>query len=246
MLHKLMKTKLFLYLFLLFFSITKEQNLTLQDYSGQKHLVLTDTWQDLLNVTVECPNRGVFKNFILKKENGSFWYEYQCYSSVSEDIDYGEPIIKQVQNINYNQLQNSIENNIQALNQYTVVCNVDYGLNSFKLYAKNGILKRDILCQPLKVTYTSKTTFQTTSNIASSEKMDGLTNILVGRNDTENDTDIGFPLRGFQYVIDTSNSAENPNVYYLYSYSKLKNMAPVVEDYKIRFKELRDANTQKY
>lgn len=54
MLHKLMKTKLFLYLFLLFFSITKEQNLTLQDYSGQKHLVLTDTWQDLLNVTVEC------------------------------------------------------------------------------------------------------------------------------------------------------------------------------------------------
>ena len=240
-----MKAKLLFYLFLLFFSLTKEQKLTLTKYIGPKYKVKTGTWTDLLDVSVDCPNKGIFKNFILKKENGYFWYEYQCYSSVTENSDYGEPIIKVVRFSSYNKIKTTLQSYIQALNQYSLECDVDYGLNSFKLYISQGLIKRDTFCHGLKATYTSKTVIATTGNIAYYGSMDGLTNILVGRTDTENDVDIGFPLRGFQYVVDSSKSTYYPTIYYLYSYSKLRNMAVVADAYKKKFQELRNANTQK-
>ena len=56
------------------------------NYSAQKYLTLTthksnrftsnNGAQDLIGKRVECPNRGVLKNFVLKKQGKEYYYNY--------------------------------------------------------------------------------------------------------------------------------------------------------------------------
>lgn len=240
---------LLLSLIISFMSFTQGQKLTLSSYRTPDYSFSTGTWKDLLNVAVQCPNRGVLKNFVLRKNNYKFWYEYTCYSSVVDESDYGEPIIKRV--IGTSDQTNigtfSINSNIRTLNGFSLDCFVDYGLNTFGMYEGGNYfspeLKRATKCHGLKTTYTSKLIYTTTPKSCGYNSFDALFDVVVGRTDKEDDVNIGYPLRGFKYVVDSSNYY-SATVYYAYSYSILRNMKVVKDEYIKKFEALRKSNTQ--
>ena len=242
-----MKYNIFIQLLLFFiiFTFVQGQKLNLTYHKSQVYPFRTRSWTDLLNVVVECPNRGVIKNFILKKDAYSFWYEFYCYSAVELVNDYGEPIIKVLYGTNYVNSQSFfVQQSIKTLNDFTLQCSVDYGLNTFGIYQKLNKLERNAYCHGLKTSFTSTLKYETTKKSCSYNSFDALFDVVVGSTATENDVDIGYPLRGFKYVVDSSRSSMYPTVYYVYSYSKLRNMKVVLDNYKKRFEELRKNNDQ--
>ena len=62
-------------------------------------------------------------------------------------------------------------------------------------------IKECAYCHWLKTTYTSLYSIKTLGHRAYYLTMDGLTDILVGRTETEDDTFIGYPPRGFEYYV---------------------------------------------
>lgn len=235
---------------------SNQQKLSLTTHTTEKYKMSSKTWQDLLNVEVDCPFNGVIKNFVLRTDGSSLWYEYQCYSSLSEESDEGEPIIKRLTLTTRYRGTVYISSNINTLNSFPVDCWADYGLKSFKLipersgYYSSYLLKREAVCHGIKPSYTSpinvvteKGTCDTSNFYTSSHPC--LFNILVGSTDIENDVDIGYPLRGFKYFVDNSYSQRYPTVYYKYSYAILRNMKVVKDFYSQKFQQLRDSNTQK-
>ena len=223
---------------------SNEQKLSLQTYSTEKTQFYYNNYYDLFNVKVECPNFGVLKNFVLRKDNSGFWYEYQCYSSLSENVDAGEPIIKGLTLTTTRQWTfNYINSKISYLNNYPVDCWADYALNSFVLFFNNG-LRRQTSCKGIKPSFTSMVNIRTESKQCNINSFDCLFDIKVGSTAQENDVDIGYPLRGFKYIVE-NNNYNYPTVYILYSYSKLRNMQVVRDSYKQRFEQLRNSNTQK-
>jgi len=221
-------------------SNSSQQKLTPKSYKSTPKKINTGTWSDLLDYKVECPDNGVFKNFVLKKNDTYFWYEYKCYPYSNAG---GEPIIKEpTLNLYDDNGSKQITSSIKCLNSYEMVCWVDYGLKSFKLYSKNGILNKELYCNGIKPSYVSTVTVKTNTKTENHESLAALVDILVGKEDTETDTDIGFPLRGFKYVIDTSSSSTKPTIYILYSYSKLRNMKSVLDSYTNRFVEIKKKN----
>ena len=89
-----MKYNICLLVILMTISLTEQQTLSLKSYSTLRYRIVTNSWRDLINIQVECPNDGVFKNVKLRVENGYFWYDFQCYSSEKKETDYGAAIIK--------------------------------------------------------------------------------------------------------------------------------------------------------
>ena len=59
---------LFILFFILFIS-TQQQKLDLKTYTTTHYPVQTESWLDLLNVEVKCPNYGVMKNFVLSRKD---------------------------------------------------------------------------------------------------------------------------------------------------------------------------------
>ena len=232
-------------LFLVIFSFVKSQKLDLTYHKSKVYPFKTWSWTDLLDAMPECPNRGVMKNFILKKNSNSFWYEFYCYSASKEEPDYGEPIIKQVSGTVTQDIENfSFTTNLKNLNNVDLQCNVDYGINKFKITKISNKLNKYSYCHGLKTTFTSTLKYATSAKTCSYSTFDALFDVVVGSQEIENDVDIGYPLRGFKYVVDTSRNYYYPTVYYVFSYSKLRNMKIVKDDYKRRFEELRKSNNQ--
>ena len=241
-----MKNILSFFIIFILFSFIKLQKLTPTTYNSAKFPLKTNSYMDFIDMKVECPNRGVMKNFYLRKGNGYFWFEMQCYSSQTSNPDYGEAIIKQV---NYqgrvkNQLH-KYEGMTEQLNDYEINCDVDYGLRGFEISVSDDCFKTIVYCNALKATYTSKLTFQTSPKYSGSFNIDGFFDVLVGRTDQENDVDIGYPLRGFKFVVYPWRDRRDPTVCFMYGYSKLKNMAVVADAYKKKFEEIRNTNDQK-
>ena len=235
-----MKYNICLLVILMTISLTEQQTLSLKSYSTPKYRVKYNSWLDLINIQVECPNDGVFKNVKFRMQSGLFWYEYQCYSSEKKETDYGAAIMK-FSNGFYTKTfsTNYIGNHLRYLNGMVFGCSVDYALKSFQIRRQGSRY----------TAYTTghgmKTSFQTKYNVMSKKKsgnmntLEPLNDILIGSTDTETTNIIGYPLRGFVY-----NVAGN-EFYFTYSYAKLKNMQPVLDSYKQRFKDLRDKNDQK-
>ena len=230
----------------LFFINTKTQKLDLETYYTDKFPLAYNNYFDLLNVQVSCPGRGVLKNFILRKDDSNhFWYEYQCYSSLREEVDYGEPIIKGLTLIsNHTLTYNSrIYGTLKYLNGIAVDCWVDYGLNSFKIFVNNG-LKSNTICKGTKPSFTTPMNVATATNTCNANSIECLIDVRVGVTDEENDTVVGYPLRGFKYVVEKDYYSNSVRAYYLFSYSKLRNMKIVRDTYQQKFEQLRNSNTQ--
>ena len=147
-------------------------------------------------------------------------------------------------NTEFQWTNHNINNYITSLNGFEVSCWPDYALNYFVLYKYNG-LNRNALCHGAKPSYTTTLTVETEKKSAKRDTMDALFNVMVGRTDPENDVEVGFPLRGFKFVIDSSKNKDSPTVYFKYSYCILKNMKEIRDSYKQRFEQLRNSNTQK-
>ena len=73
---------------------SNQQYLSLTNHTSKHYLINEDNFLDLVGIEVGCPHSGILKNFALRKNSNKFWFDYQCYSSESDDIDEGEPIIK--------------------------------------------------------------------------------------------------------------------------------------------------------
>lgn len=221
---------------------SKATKLDLTTYYSDKIPIKTGSWIDLLNVRIACPNRGVFKNFVLLKvdNNRYFQFKYQCYSSLKEEADYGESIIKQVRlSTQQEWTSNSYSKTIKSLNTFPVDCWVDYGLNSFQLYLSNGI-KRETICHGTKPSYSTTLSVETDRvYIEDYNSIDAMVNLLVGRTEEEDDDVVGYPLRSFKFMIDYGG-----NFYFVYAYAKLRNMEVVRKEYERKFEELRNSNTQ--
>jgi hypothetical protein len=236
---------LFLLILIIIVNQSNQESLYVKSYSTNKVAISTGTWKDILGTKVECPNKGVLKNFVLKKDDTTFWYEFQCYSSIFPFIDEGEPIIKGLTLSSSYKYTISIQENIRTLSDFPVECWIDYGLTSFKLYNDNGLLKRDAVCHGLKAKSTTKIEIKTATVTALATKIDGLVGITVGSTAQETNTNIAYPLRGFKYNIDVSSSKEKPTVSYVYGYSILRNMKALKQNAKMAFALLRNSNTQK-
>ena len=214
------------------------------NHTSKHYRIDTDTFSDLIGIEVGCPHKGILKNFVLKKKSKEFWFEYQCYSSVSDDIDEGEPIIKSQQFT----LEEICENYFTRFifvkyPLYYSLCPLDFGLNSFKIYNdNNGYLKIKSVCYPLKPKYSTKIEIKTEEGYGVGPSLDGLDGIVFGSQETEDDENIAYPLRGFKHYI--YNKEIDISGYY-YGYSVLRNMKKELECAKQTFESLRNSNTQK-
>ena len=227
----------------LIFSIfisSKATKLDLTTYYSEKIPVKTGSWYDLLNYAIACPNRGVFKNLVLLKNNNYYQYKYQCYSSLKETADYGESIIKQVfLKTKQEWTSNYWSDNLNSLNTFPIDCWVDYGLNSFVLFLSNGI-KRETVCHGTKPSYSTTLSVETQRvAIKNYRSVDAMLNIMIGRTEEETDEVVGYPLRSFKYMVDNQG-----RFYFVYAYAKLRNMEVVRRQYEKKFEDLRNSNTQ--
>ena len=211
---------------------------------GNKTIVYNN-WRDLIGMEVRCPNRGIIKNFALKQNGNQIYFETQCYSSLKDTIDEGEPIIKSLSlTSNYYYLA-KIQDSIKYLHQLNVHCWVDYALGGFKFFQTGDYLNRTNWCQGIKASSSTKIDQKTKIVAGSRYSLTPLLNTVVGSTQEETEIDIGFPLRSFRFMVDTSKSGYNPDVYFLYSYSKLKNMKKLKQDAQEKMAALRKKNTQK-
>ena len=223
---------------------SNQSYLNLANYESEHYQINTGTLLDLIGIKVECPHSGILKNFVLRKNSNEFWYEYQCYSSKSDDSDEGEPIIKDFRYSGHNVYPDlTIPENIRTLKTYPLYstkCVLDYGLNSFKIINEHGTLKIYIICYALKPKYTTKIEIKTEEGSAPSPRLESLVGIVVGSKETEDDENIAYPLRGFKNYV--YNEDKNTLSFY-YGYSVLRNMKKELENTKQTFERLRNCST---
>ena len=66
----------------------------IKDYDSSKKSLSTKIYNDLLGIPVEGPNNWALKNFAIKKDTSNVWFTLNCYSSLTEAIEYDESILK--------------------------------------------------------------------------------------------------------------------------------------------------------
>ena len=243
-----MKLNLSLSILLLFITLSSCEKLVPKQFQSPKFYSYYNYWYDLIGQEIKCPNDGVIKNFVLRKSGSEYYFDLQCYSSETEDIDYGEPIVKDATfTSTLETTLTSSQRDISTLNSFEMDCTPEYGLNGFKIYqekdSQNKLkLTKANYCKPTKSSYVSKKNIVTQEKIATSTNLDCFVDILVGSTQKETDDAIGYPLRSFQFKIE--GATYRRKCYYIYSYSKLKNMGKLKDERLKQFKDLRDKNTQ--
>ena len=252
-----MKLNLNLFIFTFLVLYLDCEKLVPMKYVSQKFPAKNNYWYDLLEQEIRCPNDGVMKNFILRKDNEGYYFELECYSSDKEEADYGEPIIKRATLTSTLEATLSISNkDVSTLNNFEMDCTPEYGLNGFKIfkiYEQNREkLKKANFCKPTKCSYVSKKNIKTQEKTTTSTNLDCFVDILVGSTEEENDNVVGYPLRSFQFMVEGNNYNNfwnynynsNRKCYFVYSYGKLKNMGKFKDERLKQFEELRNKNTQ--
>lgn len=238
---------LFLSIIIIFVNYSTQRYLTLTTHQSSK-FTSNNGAQDLVGKKVECPNRGVLKNFVLRKSGKEYYYEFQCYSSKSNDIDEGEPISKGY-TLNFVQHnKGSISKSLEYLDNVHFQCFVDYGINSFELVKDTSKAFRFLgVCKPIK-TKSKKVGIKSKEKSGKETDLENLVGITVGPTNAETDSDIAFVLRDFKYQVKTgffNFLTKKATIYYIYSYSVVKNMKTLTNNYKSSFERLRNGNNQK-
>jgi hypothetical protein len=186
--------------------------------------------------------------YYCRKSGNEYYFDFQCYSSESQDVDYGEPIVKDATHTSTMGISFfSSPKDIEILSTLEMDCTPENGVNGFKIYqerdnSNNFILNKENYCKPTKSSFVSKKDIKTQEKIATSINLDCFVDILVGSTETETEDIIGYPLRSFQFKIEGTSTKRN--CYYIYSYSKLKNMGKLKDQRHKQFADLRNKNTQ--
>ena len=243
-----MKLNLTQSILLLLFTLSNCEKLVPTQFQSPKFYSYYNYWYDLIGQEIKCPNDGVIKNFVLRKSGSEYYFDLQCYSSEKEDVDYGEPIVKDATfTSTLEATLVSSRKDISTLNSFEMDCTPEYGLNGFKIFqekdSQNKLkLTKANYCKPTKSSYVSKKNIVTQEKSATSTNLDCFVDILVGSTETETEDIIGYPLRSFQFKIEGTSTKRN--CYYIYSYSKLKNMGKLKDEKLKKFEELRKNNNQ--
>ena len=243
-----MKLILTLSILILLFTLSNCEKLVPKNVQSTKFYSYYNYWYDLIGQEIRCPNDGVIKNFILKKSGSEYYFDLQCYSSEQEGVDYGEPIVKcATLTSTLETTLTSSQKDISTLNTFEMDCTPEYGLNGFKIFQErdnfNRVkLKKANYCKPTKGSYVSKKNIKTNQKAVTSTNLDCFVDILVGSTETETENIIGYPLRSFQFIIEGTTTRRN--CYYIYSYSKLKNMGKLKDQRHKQFEDLRNKNSQ--
>ena len=225
---------------------SNQQYLSLTNHTSKHYLVNEDNFLDLVGIEVGCPHSGILKNFALRKNSNKFWFDYQCYSSESDDIDEGEPIIKGLEHRSDEIIEDKFKKfYVFEYPLYHSICPLDFGLNYFKLYKNNnGYFKVKSVCYALKPKYSTKIEIKAENRVNKdfAPSLGSLDGIVVGSQKTEDDENIAYPLRGFKLNVFFEEFEISG---YYYGYSVLRNMKKELECARKTFESLRNSNTQK-
>ena len=214
---------MFLLIIIIFVNYSSQNYLKLTTHKTQNFRIQYDSWQDLIGKKVECPNRGVLKNFIIKTSGNQFWYEYQCYSSTNNGVDEGEPIIKDSVYTHHYRYSASFNNDIYQYNKLPISCEVDYGLNAFQMNRETTkVLRLDFNCKGLKPHTTTKIEIRSPTKCYCNNSLKSLADIRVGPTNGETNTNIAYVLRGFKFDMYSSYCGKTAR--FLYGYSIIRDM----------------------
>lgn len=235
---------MFLLIIIIFVNYSSQNYLKLTTHKTQNFRIQYDSWQDLIGKKVECPNRGVLKNFIIKTSGNQFWYEYQCYSSTNNGVDEGEPIIKDSVYTHHYRYSASFNNDIYQYNKLPISCEVDYGLNAFQMSKETTkVLRLDFNCKGLKPHTTTKIEIRSPTKCYCNNSLKSLADIRVGPTNGETNTNIAYVLRGFKFDMYSSYCGKTAR--FLYGYSIIRDMRVSARNYRDTFQRLKNGNNQK-
>lgn len=235
---------MFLLIIIIFVNYSSQNYLKLTTHKTQNFRIQYNSWQDLIGKKVECPNRGVLKNFIIKTSGNQFWYEYQCYSSTNNGVDEGEPIIKDSVYTHHHRYSASFNNDIYQYNNLPISCEVDYGLNAFQMNRETTkVLRLDFNCKGLKPHTTTKINIQSPTKSNCDNSLKSLADIRVGPTNGETNTNIAYVLRGFKF--DMYYYRGKKTARFLYGYSTIRDMRVSARNYRDTFQRLKNGNNQK-
>ena len=216
-----------------------------KDYKSDAKALSTNTYNDFLDIEVKCQSKGALKNFVIRTNSTHVWFDYNCYSSLTDANEYDESILKGLYISNSLTFRNKATDSLESLSGIDFKCPVDYALNGFKFSKdNNNYLFVDFTCVGVK------SFDQTRANTITTDSSDGPTNTLgalngltCGDNTIETDEIPGTPLKGFNFQVITSNN--NVKIQYLYSFYKLRSIELEKKEWASKTKVLRDSNTQK-
>lgn len=214
------------------------------EYTSQKKSS-SNSYKDLLDISVECPHYGVLKNFAVNIESNQVWYDFSCYSSFSDANENDESVIKGLDFSNSQTFKYAMTDSIDSLGKIDFICPVDFALNKFTLTKNsNNYIVAEYKCMGVK------SSSQTKANTIHTEPQDGDANSLkalvglrCGNTTPESDELPGNALKGFKFIV--SNSSGKTKVEYAYSIQTLRSIKDERTLWGQKSKTLRDSNTQK-
>jgi hypothetical protein len=216
-----------------------------KDYSSDEKTLDTNTYNDLLGISVECPFKGALKNFVIKKNGDKIRFDYSCYSSLTDSNEYDESILKGLYASYTYIFKYKTTDQINSFGKIDIRCPIDYALNKFIISKDtNTFLNIEYSCVGVKSSYQTKyNTITSGTNQGSKNSLDSVIGVTCGDITIETDQVPGTPLRGFQYIITDINNS-NVKAYCSYSYHKLRSIALEKKEWAKNTADLRNKNTQ--
>lgn len=234
-----MKTKYFI-VFSFLFSFIYSVSVTF--HQSEKYLKTKNPLDAILGLKVECPNKGVMKNFKLLDDGQFIYYNFVCYSSKSErpeEDDYSVLKTLMTRSTNPQILENT---ELSQMTKFKVLCPLDSALNSFWFEIKDGNTILYSICVNVKPLTESKDLPLTTlkATVSSLSTLEGLIGITVGEQVEESSDVKGIALRGFQLVVSGN------DVWFNYGTVTLKDMESIRNKYLSAITAYKNNNNQKY
>ena len=216
-----------------------------REISSDAKPISGNNFNDILGIKVECPFRGAIKNFAIKANSTFVWYDFSCYSSLTNANEFDESILKTVYYTNQVTIRKSITQSVDYLKDLNILCPVDYALSYFKLSRDNSYLTADYGCVGVKSSKQDKTNSIRNEYIGTgnAKSIEILNKITCGSIESETEEYPGNPLRGFK--VDVSFSANgDAKVQYLYSTQQLRSIENEKKSWAKKMESLRKSNTQ--
>jgi hypothetical protein len=217
-----------------------------KEYSSDAKPNKSNNFNDLLGIAVECPHRGAMKNFAVEANSTYVWYDYSCYSSITNANEFDESILKTVYYTNSVVIRKSISQSVDYLRDLNILCPVDYALSKFVLSRTDeNYLSAEYACVGVKSSKQTKSNSATNDQTATgnAKSIEILNDLTCGDTTIESEEAPGTPLRGFK--VDVSFSANgDAKVQYLFSMHSLRSIEREKKEWAKKMEALRKSNTQ--
>lgn len=217
-----------------------------KEYKSDEKTISSNSYYDLFDLEVSCQNKGAIKNFAIKTNAGKIYYDFSCYSSLTESNEYDESILKGLYFSSTQTFKYPITESIESLGKVNILCPVDYALNKFSLGKNsNNYLIVEYGCVGVKSSKQTKSNTITSGATlqGAATSLQALSGLSCGDNTIETNEIPGTPLRGFRFDVVISGSTAK--LKYYYSFHQLRSIENEKKAWASKTKALRDNNTQK-